>query len=104
MDDHRVDTAQRRGQLGHRERVDERRAGRTSPGELDGEHSAADGELARGERVLPVARQGRVVDAHDAVLTRQPRGQCRGRRRVTLHPHRQRGDAAQDEEGGERRE
>ena len=48
----------------------------------------------------------RVIDAGHAVLTLEPRGECRGRRGVPLHPDRERRDAAQDEERrvrGERR-
>ena len=52
VDDHRVDAAERGGQLGEAQRVDDRATGRPAAGDLEGEHPAGDArpELAQRPR------------------------------------------------------
>ena len=106
--DDRVDAPERGGPLRHGQGVDERAArgpaADRSAAELEGEHPARMGELARGDGVLWVARQLRVADALDARLRLEPRGQRPCSRGVAGHPDRQRRQPAQDEERGERGE
>ena len=72
--------------------------------DLERQHPAGDAvaELADGDVVLGVARQAGVQDAAHAVLTLEPRGECRRGLRMALHPDGQRQDAAQDQERIER--
>ncbi len=106
--DDRVDAPERGGPLRDRQGVDERAArGPTADrpaGQLEREHPARVRELARGDRVLGVARQVGVVDPGDARLRLEPLGQRPGGLGVAGHPDGERGDPAQDEEGGEGRE
>ena len=106
MDDHRVDAAERGGQLGERHGVDDRPAGGPATLDLEGEHPAGDAgpELAQRDVVLGMARQTRVEDGTHAVLTLEPGRQCRGGRGVALDPDGEGQDPAQDEEGLERPE
>ena len=56
------------------------RPGRAAAGDLEGEHPAAGArpELAARDGVLRMAREAGVEDAAHAVLTLEPRGECRG--------------------------
>ncbi len=72
--------------------------------ELEREHPAGVRELAGGDLVLGMAGQVGVVDPDDARLRLQPGGQGAGGRGVAGDPDRERGQPAQDEEGGERGE
>ena len=80
MDDHRVDAAQRGGQLRERQGVDERLAGGAPAGDLEGEHPAgrARAELALRRRRAAGGWEARIEDAVDAVLALEPGGECRG--------------------------
>ena len=102
MGDDRVDAAERGGQLGDGQRIDERSPAGPAADDLEGEHPAADRELARGQGVLRVAGQARVEHPQDGRLGLEPGGQDPGRRSVALHPDGQRGQAAQDQEGRQR--
>ena len=104
MDDDRVDAAQRGGPLGDPQGVDEGRGGRRAAGQLHGQHPAARGQEAGGDGVVGVRGEHRVQDARDPRRGFQERGEAGGGRRVALHPQGQRRDAAQDQEGRERRE
>ena len=104
MYDHRVDTPERGGQLGQRQRIDDRAAALPATDDLDGQHPAGDAgaELADRDVVLGVARKAGIQDTQHAVLTLEPGRQCRGGPGVAIDPHGERQDPAQDEEGIER--
>jgi hypothetical protein len=98
VDDHREDAPERCRQLRQLERVDERPPGVATTGQLEREHPAPGPQLAGGDVPLGVAGEGRMVDAGHASLTLQPARECRRGRSMTIHPDRQRREAAQREE------
>ena len=104
MDDHRMDAAERGGQLGERHRIDDRRPRLPTALDLEREHPAGDAvaELADGDVVLGMAGEAGIEDADHAVLTLEPRGECRGGARMALHPDPKAQDAPQHEERIER--
>src|SRR5438034_3534841 len=106
VDDHRVHAAERGGELGQSEGVDDGPAGGPPAGELKGEHPAAVArpELPLGDGSLRVAGETRVVDPLHAALTLEPGGECQRVRRVAVHPYGEREQAAKDQEGLERPE
>ena len=99
-----MDRAEARGPLRDRERVVERATRLAAAREVDREHRAAAVEDARGDLRLGMAREAGVDDAVHAVLTLEERRECHRRPRLAFHAHRERRDAAQDEERRERPE
>ena len=106
VDDHRVDAAERGGQLRQPERIDHGATGDPAALDLEREHPAghAGPELATGDRVLRMAGQARVEHGSHARLTLEPARQCRGGPGMALGAHGEREDPAEHEERLERPE
>ena len=101
--DQALDAAER---LGAREDADGReeglRGGQAAADQHEREHPAEALHLALGERVLRVARQARPRHPLDLRVLREELGDVLGVRRVALHAHVERLQAAQHEEAVER--
>ena len=107
VDDHRVDAAERGGQLGQGQRIDDRpagRRGRRRPRRPASRRRRPAGTGATATSCWGWLGRPGIEDALHAVLTFEPGRQCRGRPGVALDADGQGQDPAQDEERIERPE